>query len=165
MRIVATMCVALSLAGCAAAGTDGTAGPGEWGANKTTGGTLLGAIGGGLAGAQFGRGSGKLAATALGTLLGGFIGNQVGSSLDRADQMAAQHAEQTAYSAPIGQAITWSNPNSGHSGSITPVREGTDAGGNYCREFQQTVMIGGQQQQAYGTACRQPDGTWKVVSQ
>ena len=32
-----------------------------------------------------------------------------------------------------------------------------------CREFQQTIMIGGQPQQAYGTACRQQDGTWKIV--
>jgi hypothetical protein len=31
-----------------------------------------------------------------------------------------------------------------------------------CREFQQTVTIGGQAQQAFGTTCQQADGTWKV---
>jgi hypothetical protein len=36
--------------------------------------------------------------------------------------------------------------------------------GGPCREFQETIMIGGKPQRAYGTACRQPDGTWKRVS-
>jgi hypothetical protein len=33
-----------------------------------------------------------------------------------------------------------------------------------CREFQQTVSIGGQTQQAFGMTCRQADGTWKIAS-
>lgn len=33
-----------------------------------------------------------------------------------------------------------------------------------CREFQKTVTIGGKPQQAYGTMCQQPDGSWKTVS-
>ena len=32
-----------------------------------------------------------------------------------------------------------------------------------CREFQRTITIGGKTEKAYGTACRQPDGTWKEV--
>jgi hypothetical protein len=32
-----------------------------------------------------------------------------------------------------------------------------------CREYQTTVTVGGQVQNAYGTACLQPDGQWKVV--
>ncbi len=40
----------------------------------------------------------------------------------------------------------------------------TDSSGRYCREYQSTVMVGGQPQQSYGTACRQPDGTWRVVN-
>ena len=39
------------------------------------------------------------------------------------------------------------------------------AGGSQCREFQQTVMVDGRSEQIYGTACRQPDGTWKVIGQ
>ncbi len=165
MNKVVPLLLALSLAACSAAGTDGTAAPGELGANKTTGGTVLGAIGGGLAGAQFGGGSGNLAATAIGTLLGALIGHEVGASLDRADQTSALQAEDRAHTAPVGQAVNWNNPDTGHSGTITPVRDGTDSSGNYCREFQQVITVGGQQQQAYGTACRQPDGTWKVVQQ
>jgi hypothetical protein len=31
-----------------------------------------------------------------------------------------------------------------------------------CREFDTSIMIDGQEQQAHGTACLQPDGSWKV---
>lgn len=32
-----------------------------------------------------------------------------------------------------------------------------------CREFAQTITVGGQPVQAVGTACRQPDGTWRIM--
>lgn len=133
------------------------------GLDKSTAGTVLGAIGGGLAGAQMGHGSGKVAATAAGTLLGALIGHEVGASLDRADLLAASKAERTAYTAPLGQAIAWNNPESGHSGTITPLRDGQDSSGHYCRQFQQNIVIAGHSQQGYGTACRMPDGSWQVV--
>ncbi len=34
----------------------------------------------------------------------------------------------------------------------------------YCREYSQSVSIGGQRQSSYGTACMQPDGSWQVIS-
>ncbi len=34
----------------------------------------------------------------------------------------------------------------------------------YCREYQRNVTVGNHVEQSYGTACRQPDGAWKVVS-
>ena len=36
-------------------------------------------------------------------------------------------------------------------------------GARECREFQQTIVVNGQEQPGYGKACRQPDGTWKIV--
>jgi surface antigen len=152
-RLLPVAVVAGLLAGCA----NNDYGP------KQTGGAVLGGVGGAVAGAQFGKGKGNLAMTAIGTLLGAFVGSEVGKSLDRADQQYAAQAETRAHSAPIGQAITWNNPDSGHAGSYTPTRDGTDANGNYCREYQSSVNIGGQVERAYGTACRQPDGSWKVV--
>lgn len=152
-RFVVTVLALGLLAGCA----NGT-GP------KETVGTLGGAALGGLLGAQVGHGGGKLAAVAAGTLLGGFLGNQLGSSLDKADRVYAERAETQAYSAPVGQAITWNNPQTGNYGSIVATREGTAADGAYCREYQQTITVGGKRQQGYGTACRQPDGSWKVVN-
>jgi surface antigen len=145
--------VAVALVGCQSTGQ------GE----KELGGTIVGAGLGGLAGSQIGSGTGQLAAVGAGVLLGGLLGNQVGKSLDRADRAEIARAQQSAYAAPVGQQITWSNPQSGNYGTITPTREGRDTGGNYCREFQQTINVGGQPQQGYGTACRQPDGSWKII--
>ncbi len=128
-------------------------------------GTVLGGVGGAVVGAQFGRGAGRLVGVAAGTLLGALIGSQVGKSLDQADQMYANQANQRALeSAPIGQASTWRNPDSGNSGTVTPIKTYSNPNGQYCREFQQTITVGGQTQSAYGTACRQPDGTWRIVS-
>jgi surface antigen len=134
------------------------------GKEKEEFGTVLGGIGGAVAGAQFGHGAGRVAAAAAGTLIGAFVGREVGKSLDKADIAAAQQAQSKAHNAPIGEKIAWSNPETGHSGTVTPTRQGTDTGGNQCREYQSTVTIGGKTEQAYGTACRQPDGSWKVVN-
>ncbi|MCZ6454581.1 MAG: RT0821/Lpp0805 family surface protein [Alphaproteobacteria bacterium] len=132
---------------------------------KQTAGTIIGGIGGAVIGSQIGSGSGQLVATALGTFAGALIGADIGKSLDRADQLAMRQAEQQAHSAPIGDQIVWNNPDSGNSGSVTPVREGTNArSGAYCREYQTKVTVGGREQRAYGTACQQPDGSWQVVS-
>lgn len=129
---------------------------------KETLGTLGGAALGGLLGSQIGGGSGQLAATAVGVLLGAYLGSEIGRSLDKADQLYADQAAGQALE--TNQPISWSNPDSGHSGSITPTRTYETSQGQYCREYQQTVTIGGETQQAYGTACRQPDGSWMIVS-
>jgi hypothetical protein len=34
----------------------------------------------------------------------------------------------------------------------------------YCREYQTTTMVGGELKPSYGTACQQPDGSWKIVA-
>ena len=63
----------------------------------------------------------------------------------------------------IGQQVAWRNPDNGNQGTVTPIREGNDTStGAYCREYQQTVTVNGRTEQAYGTACRQPDGSWKI---
>jgi surface antigen len=132
--------------------------------NKENVGTVLGGIGGAVLGAQFGKGTGRLVGVAAGALAGAYLGNQIGSSLDKADKAEMEKASQKATTAPVGQTISWRNPDSGNSGTVTPTREGTAANGDYCREFQQTVTVGGKTEQAYGTACRQPDGSWKIVN-
>lgn len=38
------------------------------------------------------------------------------------------------------------------------------AEGQTCREYQSTTMIDGRPQASYGTACLQPDGTWRIVN-
>ena len=34
----------------------------------------------------------------------------------------------------------------------------------YCREYTKTVSVGGRAEQAYGTACYRPDGSWEIVN-
>lgn len=38
-------------------------------------------------------------------------------------------------------------------------------GNEYCREYTRTVYIGARTQEAYGTACLQPDGSWMIVGE
>lgn len=131
--------------------------------NKELAGGAGGAVLGGLAGSQIGSGSGQMWATGAGVLLGALIGSEIGSSLDKADMMYAKKANTTAYEAPIGETVTWNNPDSGNYGQVTPVRDGYSSAGRYCREYQQTIVVGGKEQSAYGTACQQPDGSWEIV--
>ena len=152
VRAISTLLIALMLAACA---TDGE--------QKQMAGKLLGAGLGAYAGSKIGKGRGQLAATAVGALGGAFIGGAIGESLDKVDKLHAKRAQNQALAAPIGQPISWRNPDSGNRGSITPVREGRDTStGAYCREYQQTVTVNGRTEQAYGTACRQSDGSWKI---
>lgn len=65
---------------------------------------------------------------------------------------------------PTGTYSTWENPDTGHAGSFTPTRTYQRPTGQYCREYQQTIRVGGEVQESYGTACREPDGTWRIVN-
>jgi len=134
------------------------------GLNKQDIGTLGGAIGGGVIGSTMGRGAGKTAATLGGALLGGVLGNQIGKSLDNADMAAYNQASQRAMeNGPSGQALPWKNAQTGHSGTVTPSAPYQTSSGQYCREYTQTINVGGQSQQGHGTACRQPDGSWQIA--
>ena len=78
-----------------------------------------------------------------------------------AQQRAQEQAQINATTAPVGSSIAWNDANA--SGSVSVLRDGRSADGQYCREFLQTVTVGGRSEQAYGTACRQPDGAWRIV--
>ncbi len=62
-----------------------------------------------------------------------------------------------------GQSVEWRNPDSGNYGYVTPERAFKNDQGQYCREYTQTVIVGGKQEKAYGKACRKPDGQWEIV--
>ncbi len=131
---------------------------------KQTIGTLLGAGVGALAGSQIGGGKGQMAAIAIGTLAGAWAGSEIGKSLDKADKMYAQRTSQNALEYnQVGQTSAWSNPDSGNSGTMTPVRTYQLASGENCREFETTVKIDGREEKAYGKACRGADGAWNIA--
>jgi surface antigen len=128
---------------------------------KTAIGGMGGAAAGGLLAAVAG---GNAAGIAAGTIIGGLVGGAIGSGLDAADRRyASQSAHQALEYAPVGSSVSWQNPDSRHYGAITPTRTYQTAYG-YCREYQQWVTIDGEQRSSYGTACRQPDGSWRIVN-
>lgn len=127
-------------------------------------GTLGGAAAGGLLGAQAGKGSGKLAMTALGTIAGALAGNSVGSSLDKADSLYAGRAFQQALRGRSGSRYRWRDEDVDASGEFIPLNDARRTDEGYCREFQQNVVVVGRSERAYGTACRQRDGSWRIVS-
>lgn len=128
---------------------------------KQTVGAVLGAAGGAALGSQFGSGDGQIAMTAVGTLLGAWLGSQAGQSLDRADQNYAYQAQYGALQ--TGRQMNWNNPQSGNYGSVTPGPAYSNYGSE-CRQYSHTVYIGGRPETVYGTACRQPDGSWRVAN-
>jgi surface antigen len=124
-------------------------------------GTALGAVAGGVAGYQVGGGHGKAAAVIGGTIVGALIGGHIGRSMDDVDQNCVG---QILEHAPPNQPITWQD-RSGQGGyEVTPSPAYEDRYGRYCREYQSTSTIGGRPQQTYGTACRQPDGSWQIMN-
>ena len=135
-------------------------GIGSGNCNRELLGGLLGAAAGGLVGSRIGDGRGQLAAVAGGTLLGFLIGGTIGRNMDEVDQncigQALEHAGD-------GQQIAWSNPQTGTQYQVVPTQTVQRSDGRYCREYTATAVINGRTQNTYGTACRQPDGSWKLV--
>jgi surface antigen len=129
--------------------------------NRELLGGLLGAAGGGLAGAQIGDGRGQLAAVAAGTVLGYLLGSNIGRSMDQVDAAcvarALEHADD-------GQDIVWDNPTQAARYEVTPTRTYQRGDGRYCREYTSSAIVNGREQTVYGTACRQPDGSWELQS-
>lgn len=167
MNLMKTTAVILALgltAACADQSGYGQSGTG--GISKQTGGAVLGGIGGAVAGSAFGSGTGRLVGVGAGALIGALLGSEIGKSLDRADQVAMTNTTQRALeTAPSNQPVSWRNPDSGNYGTITPRPAVQTASGQNCREFTQTINVGGRSEQGVGTACRQPDGSWRIVNQ
>jgi surface antigen len=63
-----------------------------------------------------------------------------------------------------GQPSTWNNPNTGHSGRVTPTSTQHASSGEYCREYEHEITVDGRKEIVKGTACRQNDGSWRVIN-
>lgn len=125
-------------------------------------GAVLGAAAGAGIAAAAGGNTGAIVASAVG---GGLVGGIVGKKLDDRDKRMATEAAARAFEdSRTGESTTWTNPDSGNSGTVTPTRTYQLANGQYCRQYQQKIVIGGEENQTYGTACRQTDGTWQTRS-
>ena len=127
--------------------------------SRETQGTIAGGVIGGVLGSTIGDGSGQVIAAAAGTLIGALVGSHIGSQLDELDRY---HAGTTLETTPTGHSKRWVNPDTGKHYEVTPTKTYHSKHGAPCREFTLDAEIGGQSEQVYGTACRQPDGSWKM---
>lgn len=123
-------------------------------------GMATGAVLGGVLGHQVGGGSGKTVATIGGAALGAYVGNRVGRNMDRSDQSRATHALDQSVD---GESTTWRNDETGARHSVTPTRTYHGDSGGRCRDFTTVTQIDGRDEVVHGTACKQPDGTWKTL--
>ncbi len=141
-------------------------------ATRTQTGAVIGGTVGAMAGSMWGHGSGRghmgwgaprgggnLAAVVIGAAVGGAIGAIIGQEMDEQDRLRT--AQVLEYNR-TGEASTWVNPDKETAYTVVPTRT-YDAAQGPCREFNTQANIGGKTQEIYGTACRQADGSWKVV--
>lgn len=152
-RILAIAILPALLAGC-----------GPEGPSKADTGLIVGGVAGGIIGNQVGKGSGNVLATVAGAMIGGIVGSEIGRSMDEQDRMLAQEAEFAALEeGPSGRPRKWRNPDNGRYGEVVPSKP-YKRGGNDCRDYTHTIYIDGRPQTMRGTACRNPDGTWRNVA-
>lgn len=121
-------------------------------------GMVIGGVLGGVLGSQVGGGHGRTVAIVAGTLVGTFIGGAVGRSMDEADRLKTA---QTLETVRTGVPATWRNPDTGNQYTVTPTRTYEAASGP-CREYSVQADVSGRSETVYGTACRQPDGSWQA---
>ena len=134
----------ISLAGCA---------------SKEEAGALSGAAVGAALGSTIGRGSGKALAIMLGVAVGASIGQTVGRYMDEQDRMRTSMVMEKSRT---NEVTTWHNPDTGYDYSVKPTRT-YEVEQRPCREFTMDAKVGGKTKQVYGTACRQADGSWKII--
>ncbi len=147
LTIVMTLALSLVLSACTTEPT-----------KEQTGMVIGGALGGLLGNQVKGHGPGRTAAIIVGTLAGAAIGGSIGRSMDETDRLKTGTTLETVRT---GVSSSWRNPDTGVQYKVTPTRTFETHSGP-CREFILDATVGGERDEVYGTACRQPDGTWKI---
>jgi surface antigen len=152
-----TKFLTIGLAAAIVIGTAGCEG------NQQTGGAVLGAGTGALIGAAAGRGA--PAAIAIGAVAGALIGSEIGRRLDERDRMMYAQAAAAAAAQPVGTTSTWTNPDTGNRGTVTPTSNVVRAAdGRTCRNFTETITLkDGSSDTIRGRRCQNADGSWEFV--
>ncbi len=130
--------------------------------------TLTGALLGGAAGAGVGYAFGKGKGAAIGGVTGLALGALAGNSIDRRREpppAQAYYAPPPGYYPPppgyyYAPAPAYAAPVPAY--APAPPQQPSYSTAN-CREYSSTIMIDGQEQRSYGTACLQADGSWRIV--
>jgi len=129
-------------------------------------GTVLGGIVGAVAGSKVGGGTGRGITTVLGATLGAMWGQDIAKGMSDTDKIFSERTtnDTLEYGKP-GEQATWSNPDSGNSGTVTADEPYTNDDGQGCRQFETTVNVEGDARTVTGTACRNADGAWQIVDE
>jgi len=153
-RILLVTCLPLALAAC--------------NADRERIGTIGGAAVGAVAGKAIGgSGTSGTIGLILGAVAGGYLGGEIGQRLDNKDKNELSEATQRALNeGNVGQSYNWSNPDTGNRGTVTATSNSyARAEGQNCRDFSTAVTLReGNSATSSGTACKQADGSWRVVS-
>ncbi|WP_187970214.1 hypothetical protein [Aquibium microcysteis] len=100
----------------------------------------------------------------IAAMKGGLIGGPLGASLSSRDRRRALEAEYRAleYTAP-GTPVAWRSEDGRISGRVVaaqPYRVGSQD----CRQYSHSVGAGAEENDARGTACRSPNGSWTPLT-
>lgn len=76
--------------------------------------------------------------------------------------VARQAVQQALESRPSDETFRWAY-GIGSSGSVTPLRTFRIKTGHYCRDYSETIAKHSERVSALRTACRDSQGTWRVV--
>lgn len=133
--------------------------------SKTLGGVVGGVLGA-VIGSKFGGGTGRTVAMAVGATLGAMAGQDIAKGMSDVDKVFYERTttDTLEYGKP-GQQTTWSNPDSGNSGTVSAGETYQNDEGEACRTFETTVQVEGEDRTGEGTACRTSDGTWQVMEE
>jgi surface antigen len=85
-------------------------------------------------------------------------------SLDPADEAFRAASFRQSWTAPLGAELRWTNPVSGHAGTVRPLKERLDPNSHQpCREVIESLSAGDRLATGYAVGCRGADGTWRIV--
>jgi len=78
-------------------------------------------------------------------------------------EMMTTTADRALNNGKDGEAFDWSNPESGSSGSLTPIGKAKSRKGSDCRKLKISNHAKGLSNTSTQILCKQPDGEWKVA--
>jgi surface antigen len=131
---------------------------------NTAGGAIVGALAGGLLGNAISRGPQRGAGTAVGAIFGGLVGATIGRNMDCEQRSYAYDASYRGFEAGRPHArYDWRDPR-GDAYGYFQVGDYYQERDRRCATYTQEIWVHGRPETASGRACRQPDGTWQMLS-
>lgn len=84
-------------------------------------------------------------------------------SRDQADRLALDAAVNQGLEQNVsGIPLDWHNPDTGSRGEVTPIRTFKSTAGQWCREYEATLVVDDQNQVRRAIACREQNGQWRT---